>query len=87
MTVPWGEVPEPPETGVPGWWWQVLGSDSNTPVMGAGRADRKVSAQGCAEAQMDACEGSVTAMVIGPGGVMHLGRRTAAGDTRWTVPQ
>jgi hypothetical protein len=78
-----GGLPEPPEMPVSGWWWQVLGADSREPVMGNGRADRGPLARHLAETQMEACEGAIVGMVLGPGGVLHRCRRTVDGSVRW----
>lgn len=70
-----------------GWYWQVLGSDSREPVMGAGRADREMGARLLAEAQMQACEGSSGGMVIGPGGTARTCRRARDGGLQWRASE
>lgn len=76
-------IPEPPEVGLPPYWWQVLGADSREPVMGCGRADRAMLARQLVEAQMLACEASITGMVVGPGGSLLRCRRAVSG-LHWT---
>ena len=86
MMGPYGiELPEPPEPPAPGWWWQVLGADSREPVMGCGRADREVLARQLVEAQMQAAEGSLDGMTMGPGGIMLRCHRAANGLLHWTA--
>lgn len=76
-------APVPEEIAASTWWWQVLGADSRDPVMGSGRSDREMEARLLAETQMEACEGSIGGMVLGPGGVMRRCRRAVDGSLRW----